>query len=132
VNDAPGDPESRLRCFSIELGQHDIIRLVWQRDVRITAELAQKAIAAVDDINRDRLRPLLVSMARTNALDRAAREQFAEKSSASAIALVGETPVDRLLAAFALSHGDARVPAQYFTEESDAIAWLLTALPPPT
>lgn len=105
MNDAPGDPESRLRCFRIELGQDDIVRLVWQRDVRITAELAQKAIAAVDDINGDRLRPLLVSMARTNALDRAAREQFAEKSSASAIALVGETPNAREMSGFGLCPG---------------------------
>ena len=50
----------------------------------------------------------------------------------SAIALVGETPVDRLLAAFALNHGDAPTPARYFADEREAIAWLLTAAPPPS
>jgi hypothetical protein len=131
LNDVPDDPADRERCFRIYEGQDDIVRVVWERDVRVTGEMAKQAIAAVDDLNGDRPRPLLVYMARTNALDRAARDHFAQKSSASAIALVGETPVDRLLAAFALNHGDTPTPARYFADERDAIAWLLTAAPPP-
>ena len=87
--------------------------------------MAKQAMAAVDDVNAGRPRPLLVRMARTTALDREAREQFAEKTSIAAIALLGETPVDRLLAASTVGRGVTEAPARYFTDERDAVAWLL-------
>src|SRR6476661_1372538 len=90
-----------------------------------SAAMAKQAMAAVDDVNAGRRRPLLVRMARTTALDREAREQFGEKSSLSAIALLGETPVDRLLAASTLGRALAQAPARYFTDEREAVAWLL-------
>jgi hypothetical protein len=126
------DGEIREHPFSISEGHDGIVRLIWKKNLRITGGMAKQAMLAVDDLNGERSRPLLVYMARTNALDREAREHFAEKCSISAIALVGETPVDRLLATFTLGHGGARAPTKYFTEENDAIAWLLqaTSLPP--
>ena len=128
----PGDIDDRERPFRLDEGQDGIVRLVWERDLRITGDMAKHAMIAVDDLNGSRRRPLLVYMARTNALERKAREHFAEKCSTSAIALLGETPVDRLLATFILGHGRAPAPTRYFTEESEAIAWLLQAAPPPS
>ena len=105
---------------------------MWEKNLRITGDMAKQAMLAVEHLNRGRPRPLLVYMARTNALDREAREHFAEKCTISAIALLGETPVDRLLATFRLGPGGAPAPMKYFTEENDAIAWLLQVarLPP--
>jgi len=111
--------------FHLDEGPDGIVRLTWDRDLRVTAAMAKQAMAAVDDVNAGRPRPLLVRMARTTALDREAREQFGEKSSISAIALLGETPVDRLLAASTLGRAWAQAPARYFTDEGDAVAWLL-------
>ena len=121
---ASDDGEDRPH-FRLEEGPDGIVRLTWDRDLRVTAELARRAMAAVDDVNTGRRRPLLVRMARTTALDREAREQFAEKTSIAAIALLGETPVDRLLAASTVGRGVTEAPARYFTDERDAVAWLL-------
>ena len=74
---ASDDGEDRP-CFRLEEGPDGIVRLTWDRDLRVTAELARRAMAAVDDVNSGRRRPLLVRMARTTALDREAREQFGE------------------------------------------------------
>ena len=103
------DGEIREQPFSVSEGQDGIVRLTWKKSLRITGHMAKQAMLAVDDLNGERAQPLLVCMARTNALDREAREHFAEKCSISAIALVGETPVDRLLATFTLGLGGARL-----------------------
>lgn len=65
------------------------MRLTWKRALRITGDMARQAMAAVDDLNDGRQRPLLVYMPRTNALERAARQHFARECSPSAIALLG-------------------------------------------
>jgi hypothetical protein len=119
------DGEDGPRRFHLDEGPDGILRLTWDRDLRVTAEMARQAMTAVDDVNAGRSRPLLVRMARTTALDREARAQFAEKTSISAIALLGETPVDRLLAASTVGRGVPEAPARYFTDERDAVAWLL-------
>jgi hypothetical protein len=124
VNRASDDGEDRPH-FRLEESPDGIVRLTWDRDVRVTAERAKQAMAAVDRVNAGRRRPLLVRMARTTALDRGAREQFGEKTSVSAIALLGETPVDRLLAASTVGRALTQAPARYFTDEREAVAWLL-------
>jgi hypothetical protein len=123
VNRDDGNAEAHR--FRLDEGPDGILRLTWDRDLRVTAELAKQAMAAVDDVNAGRRRPLLVRMARTTALDREAREQFARETSISAIALLGETPVDRLLAASTVGRGVLGAPARYFTDERDAVAWLV-------
>lgn len=130
MNGASDDGDGE-HCFRIDESPEGIVRLTWDRDLRVTAALAKQAMAAVDDVTSGRPRPLLVRMARTTALDRDAREQFAAKTSISAIALLGETPVDRLLAASTVGRAVMKAPAAYFTEERDAIAWLLETSPPP-
>ncbi len=127
----PGGVDDRDEPFRLEEGQDGIVRLAWERDLRITGDMARQAMVAVDKLNSGRHRPLLVYMAHTNALDREAREHFATECSPSAVALLGETPVDRLLATFILGYGGAPAPTKYFTEESDAIGWLLETTPPP-
>ena len=119
------DGEDGPHRFHLDEGPDGIVRLTWDRDLRVTAAMAKQAMVAVDDVNAGRPRPLLVRMARTTALDREAREQFAEKTSIAAIALLGETPVDRLLAASTVGRGVTEAPARYFTDERDAVAWLL-------
>jgi hypothetical protein len=119
------DGEDGAHRFHLDECPDGIVRLTWDRDLCVTAEMAKRAMAAVDGVNAGRRRPLLVRMARTTALDRAAREQFAEKTSVSAIALLGETPVDRLLAASTVGRSVMKAPAAYFTDEHDAVAWLL-------
>jgi phosphoglucomutase len=67
---------------------------------------------------------MLVDMTATGELTRAARVVFAQKSAASAIALLGKSAVDRVIANFALGVSPVPVPTRFFTSESVALTWL--------
>lgn len=103
------------------------MRLRWTPGVVITGALAAEAMAAVDELNSGLERPLLVEMAGTDSPDLDAREYFGRPCTASRIALLGESPVDRVRASFAPRHQYAGfpVPTRFFTSEPAALAWLL-------
>lgn len=94
----------------------------------ITGPLAVAVRVAVDALNGDRMRPLLVEMAGVDTPTREAREQFRDRCTASRVALLGESAVDRIRASFApwgKGGGGFPVPIQFFTSEVAALAWLL-------
>jgi len=101
-----------------------IVRLSWAQGLRITEQLAQDAMALVDETNADRKRPLLVDMTGTATLTRDARMAFARRCSASRIALLGRSPVDRVIANFAMGTSSVPVPTRFFTSQLAAVAWL--------
>src|SRR3954462_3080727 len=90
------------------------VRLSWDRNLRITGEMARAAMALVDATNAGRERPLLVDMTGTAPLTRAARMIFSRRSSACRIALLGSSPVDRVIANFALGVSAVPVPTRFF------------------
>jgi hypothetical protein len=104
-----------------------LIRLRWAPGVTITGDLAREAVAAVDRICAGRRQPMLVDMAATAAVTRDARAVFARKTSASAIALLGKSSVDRVIANFVLGVTSVPVPTRFFTSETDALGWLVDA-----
>ena len=53
-----------------------------------------------------------------------ARQVYAGSIAASAFALVGESPVDRVIAHYLLRSKTETIPAQFFTSEAEAIDWL--------
>ncbi len=92
--------------------------------LQIGKELARDAMRAVDELNDGRERPLFVDMTGTAVLTRDARQTFAVRCSASRIALVGRSAVDRVIANFALGVSSVPVPTNFFTSESAAMDWL--------
>ena len=75
-----------------------IIHLLWHPEVLIEAADAHAAMAAVNAIAKESEYPLLVDMTATESLSRQARSVFGIRCAASRIALLGRSPVDRLLA----------------------------------
>ena len=115
----------RFRAFIEPSG---IVRIRWLPGFSVTGPLAAAAMAAVDELNADRQRPLLVEVTGTEAPTREALTNFKRRCSASRIALLGESPVDRVRASFATgisSRGDFSVPIRFFAREREALAWLL-------
>lgn len=104
--------------------ERGFVRLTWAPGLRIDRTLAEQAMTLVDDLNAGRQRPLLVDMTATAELTRGARAAFARPCSASCLALLGRSPVDRILANFALGVSGVPAPTRFFTDESDAITWL--------
>jgi hypothetical protein len=110
--------------ISVRVDSDGIVRLTWAAGLRITDALAREAMAMVDDLNGDQQRPLLVDMTGTATLTREARVAFTDKCSASIIALVGRSAVDRVIANFALGVSAPVAPTRFFTSDSAAVAWL--------
>ena len=110
--------------LAVRVDPRGFVRLSWDRNLRITGELARAAMALVDATNAGRERPLLVDMTGTAALTREARMTFTLRCSASRIALLGRSPVDRVIANFALGVSGVPVPTRFFTSETLAITWL--------
>ena len=109
---------------SVGVDARGFVRLSWDRNLRITGDMARAAMALVDATNAGRERPLLVDMTGTAALAREARMVFSRRCSASRIALLGSSPVDRVIANFALGVSAVPVPTKFFTSEPLAVSWL--------
>jgi hypothetical protein len=67
---------------------------------------------------------MLVDMATTADVTRAARAVFGRPCQASRIALLGASPVDRVLANFFLGINTVPCPTKFFTSEPAALTWL--------
>jgi hypothetical protein len=109
---------------SLGFDSSGILRLEWTRGVVIDASNAQLAMDRVNEMCGGRPTPLLIDMATTESVSRAARAVFAKRCDASAIALLGSSPVDRVLANFFLGANAAPVPTRFFTSHDEAVRWL--------
>jgi len=118
--------------FGLQMETTGIVRLRWIPGLRITGSLAAEAMAAVDQLNAGCSRPLLVEMHGTETPTREARRRFSERCSATRVALLGASAVDRVRAS--LAHEPGRVgypvPTRFFTSETTAVEWLLEAASP--
>lgn len=110
--------------FTVRLDDTGLLRLIWARDLDITQPLAESAMAAVDELCGADRRPMLVDMATTASVTRQARGVFAKPCAAWAIALLGASPVDRVIANFVLGVSRLPCPTKYFTSEPAAVQWL--------
>jgi hypothetical protein len=72
----------------------------------------------------DRRVAVVLELTGVASVTRAARAAYAAIPSVSAWAILGESPVDRLLGHFLLGGEFSSVPARYFTAENDALDWL--------
>ncbi len=114
----------RDSALTMRIEDQDVVRLTWLPGVRIDTELATAAMVALDELNGDRERPLLVDMSGIATVTRGARLVFTRQCSASRLALLGRSPVDRVIANFALGVSTPAMPVRFFTSEPAATAWL--------
>ena len=119
--------------FGLRVEETGIVRLRWPPGLRITGQLAAAAMAAVEELNSGRERPLLVEMAGADTPTREARRLFSERCTATRIALLGTSSVDRVRASLVPEPGRLGypVPTRFFTSEAVAVAWLLEDSPSP-
>lgn len=110
---------------TLELRSDGVIHLIWKPKARIGLEEAQSAMAAVNEVAGKRRYPMLVDMATTEDVTRAARAVFSIPCAASRIALLGSSPVDRVLANFFLGLHTPPCPTRFFTSRPESMDWLL-------
>ncbi|WP_458114316.1 STAS/SEC14 domain-containing protein [Arthrobacter sp. R1-13] len=109
---------------TVELKADGVIHLIWKPRVNIEAVDAQAAMAAVNEVAKESEYPMLVDMATTESVHRQARAVFSIACAASRIALLGTSPVDRVLANFFLGVHIPPCPTRFFTSRNDAMVWL--------
>lgn len=109
---------------AVALRPDGIIHLTWNPNVRIEAEDARAAMTAVNTVACGSEYPMLVDMATTENVAREARSVFSIPCAANRIALLGASPVDRVLANFFLNVHIPPCPTRFFTSRKDAMAWL--------
>ena len=98
--------------------------LVWKARVNSEAVDAHAATAAVNVVGDGSEYPKLVDMATMESIHRHARAVFSIPCAAFRIALLGTSPVDRVLANFFLGVHIPPCPTRFFTSRNDAMLWL--------
>ncbi|WP_216699816.1 STAS/SEC14 domain-containing protein [Arthrobacter sp. H5] len=104
-----------------------MIRLVLPGETHITGEIAEATAAQARSEAGGFQRPILLIITGVQSISREARAVFSRSQSASAIAVVGESPVDRVIANFLLGGTPPPCPTRFFTAEESAVAWLKDA-----
>jgi hypothetical protein len=112
---------------TVDLRSDGIIHLIWEPKVRIELQDAEAAMAAVNRIAGDSTYPMLVDMATTEDVTRAARSVFSIPCAANRIALLGASPVDRIIANFFLGVHIPPCPTRFFTSRTESMTWLQTS-----
>ena len=123
-------PAEGTRHESLTIDDEGLLILVWPRGVTITGPAARHALNEVNRICEGTERPMLVDMATTKSVAREARVVFGERCAASRIAMLGRSPVDRVIANFALGRISPAppVPTKFFTDRDEAFAFLREGL----
>ncbi len=117
-------PPAESRYESLTIDDEGFVRLLWPVGAKITGPSAQQAFDEVNRICGDTRRPMLVDMATTKSVAREARAVFGRPSGASRIALLGRSPVDRVIANFTLGVSEVPCPTRFFTDREKAMAFL--------
>ena len=114
---------------TIKLGADGIIHLVWKPGIILDGVDVHAAMARLTEIADGFEYPMLVDMGRTKAVTRQARVVFKIPSAASRIALLGSSPVDRVIANFTIERQALPCPTRFFTSRDEALGWLLQTPP---
>jgi len=114
----PIDAADGKNSLSVDAG---ILKSVWRPGSFVDADDARDAMLAVDRISGGTPMPMLSEM--TDAVfSAAARYQFAQSRGVVAIAVLGSSTVDRVIAS--ATSRETKYPHEFFTSRTDAIAWL--------
>lgn len=99
----------------------DVLSLRWVPGARITHALAVEAARTLRQLSGERILPLVVVMRGIDGVTLKTRLGMNAYQGFSVVALVGDGPVDEVLAGFAYG---GLTPTRYFTEEDSARSWI--------
>ena len=114
----PIDAADGKNSLSVDAG---ILKSLWRPGSFVDADDARDAMLAVDRISGGTPMPMLSEMTDV-VFSAAARYQFAQSRGVVAIAVLGSSTVDRVIAS--ATSRETKYPHEFFTSRTAAIAWL--------
>ena len=112
------DAADGKNSLSVDAG---ILESVWRPGSFVDADDARDAMVAVDRISGGTPMPMLSEMTDV-VFSAAARYQFAQSTGVVAIAVLGSSTVDRVIAS--ATSRETKYPHEFFTSRTAAIEWL--------
>jgi hypothetical protein len=112
------DAAAGKNSLSVRAG---ILESVWRPGSVVNVDEARDAMLAVQRITGGTPMPMLSEMTDVE-FSAAARYEFAQSPDVLAIAVLGSSAVDRVMAAGASRH--TKYPHEFFTSKDAAITWL--------
>ena len=112
------------RAIGVRMIEGGIIEVVLPPNEEIEGPEARIAGEAVRSLAAGRRLPVLLVITGVVGVSIEARQVYSGSIAATAFALVGESPVDRVIAHYLLRSRSEAIPAQFFTSESAAVEWL--------
>ena len=112
---------------TVELDPEGVLHLVWKPGTVLEADDVHAAMAKVNEVADGAEYPMLIDIANTQAVTREAKSVFSVKCAASRIALLGSSPLNRVIANFAMTRRTLPCPTRFFTSRDEAMSWLLRA-----
>ena len=110
--------------IGVRLREGGIIEVTLPANEEIAGPEARLAGAAVRALANGRRMPVLLVITGVVGVSVEARQIYATSIAASAFALVGDSPVDRVIAHYLLRSKTETIPARFFTSEAEATDWL--------
>jgi hypothetical protein len=101
-----------------------IISVDLPRGAAFTDEVAVSTSSRLQVLSGGQPCRVLMRLKGVASISRMARSMLGRQTNASAIALVGESPVDRVIANFVLGAEPSECPVRYFDSEPQALEWL--------
>ena len=100
------------------------VRMVLPPGAVITGGIAARAAAEFHELARKEDKALLLELTGIEAITRSARTVFGTARALSAVAVLGSTQVDRVIANFLLGGDLPPCPTKYFSSKPEALEWL--------
>ena len=122
VSDA-GDTASAVEA-SVHLAEQGHLVLRLPAGQVVSGTMALWAAENIESIAGASKLPLLLILSGVESITRGARDIFSAARSLSAVAVLGISPVDRVIANFLLGGEVQPCPTRYFSREPDALIWL--------
>jgi hypothetical protein len=117
-----GQPDPRFEVGVAE--PEKIIRCNWTVGTDITLDAATALLAEVANLTAASPAPMLVDLRGVTNLSREARALFVSDSGgATAVAVLTESAVSRMIANFFIGTSRTPYPVRTFTTERDAVEW---------
>lgn len=110
--------------IAVWISPEGIIRIKLPEHAAVTGAQAEEASAAARSLAAGHFYPILMDVTGVVSVSREARDVYNRSEAGCAYALLGQSPVDRVMAHYFLGPDSPDRPAAYFTSEADAIGWL--------